>query len=79
MAINPEDILKQAKQIIDKFHLALASVEKLAPESRVEREECERQEGEGTSSSTDFREIMFKNAPKTDGDCIEAEKGAWTR
>ncbi len=75
--MNKEEILKQAKAIIDNFHSALASVEKLAPESKVERDECERGEKEGREPDKEFREIIFKNAPKTKNECIEAEKGKW--
>lgn len=79
MEKDKEKILKDAKRIIDNFYNALASVEKGAPESRVERDECERAEGEGEEPDKEFREIMFKNAPKTKNECIEAEKGAWTK
>jgi len=77
--MNQQEILKQAKKIMDNFHSALKDVENLE-ESRVEREECERREGEketGEKNDSEFWEIMMKNAPKTKNDCIEAEKGKW--
>lgn len=74
--MNQSEILKQAKKIMDNFHSALKDVEKLE-ESRVERDECEREEGEGWKTDSEFREIMFKNAGKTKDECIEAEKGKW--
>lgn len=74
--MDKEEILKQAKQIIDNFHYALKDVEKLE-EARVERDECERVEKEGEEPDKEFREIMFSNAPKTKGECIEAERGKW--
>jgi len=74
--MNQTEILKQAKGIIDSFHNALKDVEKLE-EVRVERKECERVEGEGENGNSEFREIMFKNAPKVKDDCIEAERGKW--
>ena len=62
---------------MDNFHLALAKVEKEAPESKVERDECSREEKAGQPGDSEFRKIMFENAPKTKDDCIEAEKGKW--
>jgi len=40
----------------------------------------EKEEIKQSAKKTDayFREIMLRNAPKTKGDCIEAEKGGWT-
>ena len=79
--VSPEEkseILKQAKSIMDNFANALKAVEKKVPESRVERDEFERQEQEPANSDSEFREIMFKNAPAKKGECIEAEKGGWT-
>jgi len=72
-----KDILIDAKKIMDKFNDALAAVEK-APESKVERDECERKEGEGNKPDEDFRRLMMKNARNKNSDCIIAEKGAWT-
>ena len=74
--MNQQEILKQAKGIIDSFHNALKDVEKLE-EVKVEREEFEREEKEGENGNSEFREIMFKNAPKVKDDCIEAERGKW--
>ena len=73
-----EEIKQSAKKIMDNFAGALAEIEKKAPETAVERDEFERQETKETEKTdSDFREIMFKNAPKTKNDCIEAEKGEW--
>lgn len=72
-----EEIKESAKNIMDSFASALAEIEKRAPDFVVERAEHERQEKEPWQADSDFREIMFKNAPKTKGDCIEAEKGGW--
>ena len=75
--MKQEEILEQAKKIMDNFHEALKDVENLE-DSRVERDECEREETESWKTDSEFREIMFKNAPRTKDDCIEAEKGKWT-
>lgn len=74
--MKQSEILEQAKKIMDNFHNALKDVEKLE-ESRVERDECERQEKNPEESDSDFRKIMFENAPRKKGECIEAEKGKW--
>ena len=74
--MNQAEILKQAKKIMDNFHEAMKDVEKLE-ESRVERDECEREEKGGWKTDSEFRKVMFKNPPKTKDECIEAEKGKW--
>ena len=74
--MEKDKILEQAKGIIDNFHNALKDVEKLE-EVRVERDECERIEGDGENGDSEFREIMFGNAPRIKDDCIEAERGKW--
>ncbi|MBI2046586.1 hypothetical protein HYT26_00275 [Candidatus Pacearchaeota archaeon] len=73
-----EEIKQSAKKIMDSFASSLEEIEKKAPETAVERDEFERQETKETEKTdSDFREIMFRNAPKTKNDCIEAEKGGW--
>jgi len=74
--MNKEEIKKQAKRIMDSFARALDKVK--VEETRVERDEDRRQEGDGcVEADSDFKKIMFKNAPKTKDDCIEAERGEW--
>ena len=73
--MNQEEIKKQAKDIIDNFARALEKVK--VEEVRVERDEDRRKEGEGKKADSDFRKIMFENAPKTKDECVEAEKGSW--
>jgi Asp-tRNA(Asn)/Glu-tRNA(Gln) amidotransferase C subunit len=68
-------IKKQAKEIMDNFASALEKVK--VEESRVEREEDRRKEGNGEEADSDFRKIMLENAPEKDEDCIKAEKGGW--
>ena len=74
-----EEIKKNAKSIMDNFAQALSSVEKKAKGiAFVERDESMREETKTEECDSDFRKIMFKNAPETEGDCIKAEKGKWT-
>ena len=73
-----EEIKVKAKQIMDDFAKKLEPVAgKIKEEPFVEREQCERLEGEGEECDEDFREIMFSNAPKKDKDFIIGEKGGW--
>lgn len=73
-----EQIKRQAKQILDNFADALASVEKdFKEEDGVEREEFERKEGEEKCEDGEFRQAFLKNAPVHDDDFIIAERGEW--
>ena len=73
-----EKIKRQAKQILDSFADALASVEKEGKEEAgVDREEFERKEGDGKEGDADFRSNFLKNAPGHDDDFIIAERGEW--
>jgi predicted Asp-tRNA(Asn)/Glu-tRNA(Gln) amidotransferase subunit C len=73
-----EQIKKQAKQILDNFASALASVEKKAKkEEGVERDEFEREEGQEKECDSEFKKAFLKNAPEHDDDFIIAEKGDW--
>ena len=72
-----EDIKKEAKGIMDSFSKKLSSVKEKIPEPIIERENFEREEGEGNSCDEDFRERMFENAPNKNDDFILAEKKSW--
>ncbi len=75
--IDKQKIEKQAKEILDKFAKALEEVEgKSDKEFYVDRNEFEREEGEGEECS-DFKKQLLKNAPEHDDDFIIAEKGGW--
>ncbi len=69
-------IEKEAKQILDKFSKAIEGVKFKETESKGEVGGF-RKEGEGKQCDADFRDAMFKNAPKKEGDCIVAEKKSW--
>ena len=71
-----EQIKKQAKEILDNFSKALASV-KSEEEWNVERAEDRREDGEGVVCNSDFRKIMLENAPIHNEDFIIAEKKTW--
>jgi len=71
------EIKEQAKDIMDKFSKKISKVDKKIPEPLIEREEFERQEGEGKESDSGFRKRMFENAPKKNKDFILTEKKKW--
>lgn len=92
MAINPKDIEKEAKQILDKFADALKSVDKENVESYLDRDEFERVEGNGVGISSEdessekngnadksvtFKQKILENAPEHDDDFILVERGSW--
>ena len=66
----------EAKELILAFGDSLEKLPKMT-EGLVERDSETRDEGEGKKCDDDFRELMFENSPKNDGDCIVAEKGSW--
>ncbi len=70
---------REAKEILDKFASALEKVEKEAgkEESYVNREEFEREEGNGENCDSGFKQRILDNAPHKDDDFVIAEKGAW--
>ena len=73
--MDKEEIKKQAKKIMDSFAKELEKVK--VEESRVERDKDRRIEKEGNEEDKGFRDIMMKNAPNKDKECIKAEKGGW--
>jgi len=86
MAINKELIEKQAKEILDKFAIALEKVEneKGETESYVDREVFERKENISRKQSdncygenSDFKKRILENAPNHNDDFIIGETGGW--
>ena len=71
-----EEIRKEARAILDKFAKRLDTVK--VPEKKSEGKDTGvRAEGEGLKCDSDFRKMMFENAPNKDEDCIVAEKAGW--
>ena len=73
--LDADKIRRDAKKILDKFGETLERV----PETvkKQELSDSFRVEGGGSESDPGFRERFFANAPKTDEDCIIAEKAKW--
>ena len=72
-----EGIKKQAKAIMDKFSEKLSKVREKIPEPLIERDEFERQEGNGKECDDDFRKRFFENASNKSDDFILTEKKKW--
>ncbi len=80
--VDVEKAKIEAKEIMDKFSQALNKVKQKIEESYIEREEDRRQERqekdyEKYEKDQEFKQIMFKNAPKKEDDYIIAEKKKW--
>lgn len=77
-----KQIEEKAKRIMLDFGKTLEKLPKVK-EAVVERDVFMREESEvknmnsDSDNNTDFRKIMFDNAPNKEGDCIVAEKGKW--
>lgn len=67
-------IKKQALALMDKF---ATSIEKIKQIKQEENFQEARKETNGKEPDKNFRDITFKNAPKTKDNCIEAERGKW--
>lgn len=79
MVVDKARVEREAREILDKFAIALEKVEKEAgkEESFIDREEFEREEKEGDCCDSGFRKRFLDNAPNKDEDFIMAEKGGW--
>lgn len=83
-----EEIKKQAKKLVLEFGETIGKLPDI-PESVVERDKYVREEASesipssfpttATCEDSDFRDLMFKNAPKVKDDCIVAERGSWVK
>jgi len=74
--VDKEKIEKQAKRIMDDFISVLDKVPEINQEFGQEREEQLRKP-EKAEDSKEFRQRMFKNAPKVKDDCLVMEKKSW--
>jgi len=72
-----EKIREQAKAIMDKFAKSLDSVKDKVEDSFVERAQDRRKEGEGKEANSEFKKIIFENAPNKNGDYLFGEKKKW--
>jgi len=71
-----EEIVVQAKKIMDEFVSALSKVN-VKEKFGAEREKQVRTPEKETNDSTEFRKRIFKNAPKIKDDYFIMEKKEW--
>ncbi|MBU1205264.1 MAG: hypothetical protein KKA61_03985 [Nanoarchaeota archaeon] len=74
--IDEEKITKQAKNIMNNFIKALDKAESVKQEFGSERK-CSMREKIKKHKDPEFRERMFKNAPKKRDDFLVMEKKNW--
>ena len=74
--MDEEKIRKEAKQIMDDFMSALDKVEDVKGEFGTRRAVSKRKPSK-SKYGNDFRERLLNNAPKTEDNCIVAEKKKW--
>lgn len=75
--VSQEEIKKESKQIMDNFMDALADIE-VKQDYSLKRDVCFREESsERKEVDEDFRQRFLSNAPKTKGNAVLANKGAW--
>ncbi|HTZ42046.1 MAG TPA: hypothetical protein VMC07_02460 [Candidatus Omnitrophota bacterium] len=72
-----EQIRMQAKKMTDSFSEKLSRVKTPDAEPVIKKKSYEREQGNGEECDSDFRKIMFENAPKKEKDFILAEKKKW--
>jgi len=76
--MDESKIKTEAKEIMDNFMVALNKVE-VEDEFELMRRDSFREELKGKSKLDDaFKQSFLSNAPKTKGDAILTNKGAWT-
>lgn len=74
--MDSEKIKIEAKEIMDNFMNSLSDIE-VEEEFELLRENCYREELGIKESDEDFKQRFLSNAPKTNGNAILANKGAW--
>ena len=68
---------KQAKNLIEDFSKKLSKIDKKITEPTIERKQGERIEKSPKKEDSEFRKIMFENAPNKNENFILAEKKKW--
>jgi Asp-tRNA(Asn)/Glu-tRNA(Gln) amidotransferase C subunit len=74
--MDEAQIKNDAKKIMDNFMKSMKNIE-VEEEYTMVRNECFREEGEGTETDEDFRQRFLSNAPKVSNEAILANKGDW--
>ncbi len=71
------DIKNQAKKIMQDFGAKLEKVK--TKESHFENNSGLREEGEPWKADSEFRDLLFLNAPFVEENFLVAEKGSWKK
>lgn len=66
----------QAQEIMDNFLEAMKDIE-VEEEFISTSKNCYRDEDKSKETNEEFKEQFLKNAPKSKGDAIVANKGSW--
>ena len=74
---HKEKIRSEAREILDNFGKSLDSVKSAEIILDENKENSVRDDFGGAECGIEFRTAILKNAPKSDEDCIIAEKAAW--
>lgn len=75
--LTEEEKTKIKKQAINLMENFANSIEKIKQVKHEENFQEARKETKTNEPDKDFRDITFKNAPKTKNNCIEAERAEW--
>ncbi len=71
-----EKVRLEARAIMDKFGAQLKDV-KISSKTSLSSEKGVRDENKGDICESNFRTIIFKNAPNSDSECLILEKATW--
>ena len=74
--LDKDSIKTEAKQIMDNFMKSMKEIE-VEEEYNLIRDECYREDGNGSEIDEEFRQRFLSNAPKVKNDSIVANKGDW--
>ena len=74
--MDEKEIAQDAKKIMDNFMSALEKIE-VEEEFILDRDECFREETQGSEVDESFRQRFLSNAPKVNGDAVLANKANW--
>ncbi len=74
--VDSQVVREEAKQIMDKFMNLMKDID-VEEDFVLKRENCTRVESQGLEADPDFVRRFLKNAPKTSGNAVLANKGAW--
>ncbi|MGV8142649.1 MAG: hypothetical protein ACP5NS_03365 [Candidatus Pacearchaeota archaeon] len=75
--MDTQKIMAEARSILNNFGEQLKDVKISTKIDSDHSDKGIREEKEGLTCDDSFKAIMFKNAPKSDSECLILEKAAW--